>query len=80
MTNWKYISTNLINVLIHDESKKIAQCKDIIKIDDLNYKSKCEKTYNFAKYSLPFAFLRYIHEGYLSLENVTFSKVILLLN
>ena len=59
----------MINVLIRDESKKIAQLKDIIEIDDLNYKSKCGKTYNFAKYSLPIAFLRDIHEGHLSLEN-----------
>ena len=65
--------------MIRDESKKIAQLKDIIKIDDLNYNSKCGKTYNFAKYSLPIAFPRDIHEGYLSLENVIFSKVILLL-
>ena len=28
-----------------------------------------KKTYNFGKYSLPIAFLRDIHEGYLSLEN-----------
>ena len=57
----------MINVLIRDESKKIAQLKDIIKIDDLNYKSKCGKTYNLAKYSLPIAFLRDIDEEYLSL-------------
>ena len=57
----------MINVLIRDESKKIAQLKDIIKIDDLNYKPKCGKTYNLAKYSLPIAFLRDIHEEYLSL-------------
>ncbi len=30
--------------------------KDIIKKDDLNYKSKWEKIYNFTKYSLPIVF------------------------
>ena len=60
--------------MIRDELKRIAQLKDIIKIDDLNYKSKCGKTYNSAKYSLPIAFLRDIHEGYVSLENADFQQ------
>ena len=29
---------------------------DIIKKDDLNYKSKCWKTYSFGKYLLPIVF------------------------
>ena len=37
--------------------------------DNLNYKSKSGKTYNLNEYSLPIAFLRDIHEGYLSLED-----------
>ena len=40
----------------------------IIKKDDLNYKSKRGKTYNFSKYSLPTLFLRDIYEGHLSIE------------
>ena len=43
--------------------------QEIVKNDDLNYKSKCAKTYDFRKYSLPIVFSSYIHEGYLSLEN-----------
>ena len=38
--------------------------QDIFKIDGLNYKSKCGKTYNFGKYSL-----RDRYEWYLSLQN-----------
>ena len=41
----------------------------LLKENDLHYKSKREKNYNFGKYSLPFVFLRDIHEGYLSLED-----------
>ena len=43
-------------------------CKILLKKDDLNYKSKHRKTYNFSKYSLPTVFLRDIHEGHLSIE------------
>ena len=42
--------------------------QDIIKKDDLNYKSKGGKTYSFSKYSRPIVFLRGIHEGHLSIE------------
>ena len=42
--------------------------QDIIKKDDLNYKSKRGKTYNFSKYSLPTVSLRDIHKGHLSIE------------
>ena len=40
--------------------------QDIIKTDELYYKSKRRKIYNFSEYSLPIVFLRDIHEGYLS--------------
>ena len=36
--------------------KEIVELQDIIKKDDLNYKSKRRKTYNFSKYSLPIVF------------------------
>ena len=43
--------------------------QEIVKNDDLNYISKCAKTYDFRKYSLPPVFLSYMHKGYLSLED-----------
>ena len=43
--------------------------QDITKTDELYYKSKCRKVYNFSEYSLPIAFLRDIHQGYLSLKD-----------
>ena len=36
--------------------KEIVELQDIIKKDDLNYKSTRRKTYNFSKYSLPIVF------------------------
>ena len=59
---------NLMNGLIRAKLKEIAELKDIFKKDDLNYKSKLGKTYNFSKYLLPIVFLRDIHEGHLSIE------------
>ena len=47
---------NLVNDLIRPKLKEIVKLHDIIKKDDLNYKSKRGKTYNFGKYSLPIAF------------------------
>ena len=47
---------------------EIVELQNIIKKDDLNYKSKCRKTCNFSKHSLSIAFLRDKHEGYLSIE------------
>ena len=44
-----------MNDLIRVKLKKIVKLKDIKK-DDLNYKSKRGKTYNFDKYSLPIVF------------------------
>ena len=43
--------------------------QDIIKKNDLNFKSKRRITYNFGKISVLIVFLRDIHEGYLSLKN-----------
>ena len=47
---------NVMNYLIRAKLKEIVELQDIIKKDDLNYKSKCRKTYNFSKYSLPIVF------------------------
>ena len=47
---------NLMNDLIRAKLKEIAEFQDIFKKDDLNYKSKRGKTYNFSKYSLPIVF------------------------
>ena len=43
--------------------------QDITKTDNLRYRSKSRKVYNFSKYSLPIVFLRDIHEGHLSLKD-----------
>ena len=50
------IRQNLMNNLIRDKSLKVVNLQDIIKKDNLNYKSKCGKTYNFGKYSSPIVF------------------------
>ena len=55
-----------MNELIRVKLKEIVNLQDIIKKDELYFKSKREITFNFGKYSLPIAFLRGIHEGYLS--------------
>ena len=58
-----------MNNLICPNLKEIVKLRDVIKKDDLNYKSKGRKTYNFGKYSLLIVFSKDIHEWYLSLEN-----------
>ena len=47
---------NLMNDLIRDKLKEVIYLQDIIKKDNLNYKLKYGKTYNFGKYSLPVVF------------------------
>ena len=47
---------NLMNDLILTTLKEIVELQDINKKDDLNYRSKRWKTYNFCKYSLPIVF------------------------
>ena len=54
--------------LIRAKLKEVVKLQYIIKEDNLNFKSKRERTYNFGKYSLPIVFLRDIHEGNLSIE------------
>ena len=45
----KQIPQNLMNDLIRSKLKGTVELQDIIKKDDLNYKSKRRKTYNFSK-------------------------------
>ena len=42
--------------LICVELKEIVNLEDIIKTDELYYKSKCRKVYNFNEYFLPTVF------------------------
>ena len=45
-----------MNDLIRSKLNEIVEFLDIIRKDDLNYKSKRRKIYNFRKYSLPIFF------------------------
>ena len=47
-----------MNDLIRDKLKETVNSQDIIKKDNLIYKSKSRKVYNFSEYSLPVVFLR----------------------
>ena len=55
--------------MVRVKLKEIVHLQDIIETDELRYKSKRRKVYNFNKYSLPDVFLIDIHEGHLSLED-----------
>ena len=57
-----------MNDLIRAKLKEIVNFQDIIKTDELNYKSKRRKVYNFSEYFLPIVLLRNIHEVYLILK------------
>ena len=60
---------NLLINLVRVKLKEIVHLQDIIKTDELHYKSKRRNVYNLNKYSLPIVFLIDIHEGHLSLED-----------
>ena len=45
-----------MNDLIRAKLKEIIHLQDSIKTDELYYKSKRRKVYNFSKYSIPIAF------------------------
>ena len=47
---------NLKNDLIYVTLKEIANLQEIIKTDNLRYKSKSRKVCNFSEYSLAFVF------------------------
>ena len=51
-----------MNDLIRAQLKEIVKFQDIIKKDNLNYKSKRRKAYNFGKYSLTIVFFTVIHD------------------
>ena len=51
-----------MNDLIRAQLKEIVKFQDIIKKDNLNYKSKRRKAYNFGKDSLTIVFFRVIHD------------------
>ena len=42
-----------MNDLVCTKLIEIVELQNVIKKDNLNYKSKCRKTYTFSKYSLP---------------------------
>ena len=46
----------MLNDLIINELKEIVKLQDIIKSDDLYYKLKHRKVYNFTEFCLPIAF------------------------
>ena len=48
--------------------------QDIIKTDEQHYNSTHGKVYNFSEYSLSIAFLRDMHQRYLSLKNANDEK------
>ena len=55
-----------MNDFIHAKLKEITEFLDIIEKDDLTYKSKRVKTYNFRDYSLHIVFaneLKFFHKG-----------------
>ena len=47
---------NFMNDLICDMLKEVVNLQDIIKTDNLHYKSKLRKVYKFSECSLPIAF------------------------
>ena len=55
--------------MVSDKLKEIGNLQDIIKTDNLRYKSKSRKVYDFSKYSLLIVFLRDIHDGHLTLKD-----------
>ena len=48
-----------MNDLIRDKLKEIVNLQDVIKTDELYYKSERRKVYNFSEYSVPIVFKRY---------------------
>ena len=56
--------------MIRDRLKKKIKLQDSTELNNLGYKTKSEKKYNFIKISLPIMFLRdiYINKNVLSIE------------
>ena len=55
---------NLMIDLLRKKMKEIVNLQDIIKKDNLHYKSKSEKGYNVSEYFLPIVSLKDIHKKY----------------
>ena len=53
------VPQNLMSDLICDKLKEIVNLQDIIKTDNLHYKPKSGKVYNFSEYSFPIFLKRY---------------------
>ena len=70
----------MIKDLVLAKLKEIVELQDIIKKDDLNYKSKGRRTYYFSKYLVPIGFIGDVHEVHLLIKGADISKVILLIN
>ena len=58
-----------MNDFILDRLKEINQLQNSIKLNNLNYKVKSGKNYNFSITSLPSIFLRNIHTGVISIKD-----------
>ena len=58
-----------MNDLIRDKIKTNVYFQDIIKTDNLCYKSKNRKVFNFSEYFLSYVSFRDIHEGHLLLKD-----------
>ena len=58
-----------MNDFILDRLKEINQLQNSIKLNNLNYKVKSGKNYNFSITSLRSVFLRNIHTGVISIKD-----------
>ena len=69
-----------MNDLIRTNLKEIVKLQDTTKKDNLNYKSKRRKAYNFGKYSLPIVFSGIYMKDIYQYKNLIISELILPLN
>ena len=69
-----------MNDLISDELKEIVNFQNIIKTDELHYKPKHRKGFNFSEYSLPIVFKDMYMKNIYHWKMLMMSKVILMLN
>ena len=66
---------NLMNDLVCVKFKEIVTFQDIIKTDNLSYKSKSRKVYSLSEYSLTmFLLFRNVHKGHLSLKDADYEQ------
>ena len=69
-----------MNHLVHAKLKETVNLEDIIKIDELHYKSNCRKVYNFIEYSLPIVFYEIYLKDIYHCKMLMTSKAIMMLN